>query len=89
MDKKIVFFETEDWERGIIDGSFNQAELVREKLTLENVEKYKEAEIVSCFIYSSLNQEVLAKFTNLKCVATRSTGFDHIDLEYCKAHNII
>lgn len=84
-----MFFETEEWERDIIDGALGEAELVSDKLTIENVEKYQDAEIVSCFIYSTLNAEVLAKLPKLTCVATRSTGFDHVDVEYCKAHNIV
>jgi D-lactate dehydrogenase len=89
MDKKIIFFETEEWEKKIIDGSFEQAELVNEKLTPENVEKYKDAEIISCFIYSTLSREVIEKMPHLKCIATRSTGFDHIDIAYCREKNII
>lgn len=88
MDKRIVFFETEDWEREIIDGIFPQAELVSEKLTHENAKQYENAQIISSFIYSDLSKRVLEQFSELECIATRSTGYDHIDMNYCKEHNI-
>ncbi len=88
MDKRIVFFETEDWERNIIDGTFPQAELVSEQLTHENAKQYENAQIVSSFIYSDLSKRVLEQLPQLECIATRSTGYDHIDLKYCKEHNI-
>lgn len=88
MDKRIVFFETEDWEREIIDGTFPRAELVSEKLTQENAKQYENAQIISSFIYSDLSKRVLEQLPNLECIATRSTGYDHIDLEHCKEHSI-
>ncbi|QQS44198.1 hydroxyacid dehydrogenase [Candidatus Roizmanbacteria bacterium] len=88
MDKRIVYFETEGWEREIIDGTFPQAELVSEQLTHENAKQYQDAQIVSSFIYSDLSKRVLEQLPQLECIATRSTGYDHIDLAYCKEHNI-
>jgi D-lactate dehydrogenase len=45
-------------------------------------------EILSCFIRSQVDAEFLAQCPNLKLVATRSTGFDHIDLAWCASHGI-
>ena len=45
-------------------------------------------EMISVFVDSELTAEVLEKFPNLKLIATQSTGFDHIDLEYCRSKNI-
>ena len=87
---KIVFFEVEKWEEDHINSSLSsyQPVLTVEKLDETTVSKYKDAEIISTFIYSSLTKEVLGKLPNLKFIATRSTGFDHIDLNYCKEKNI-
>ncbi len=87
---KIVFFEVEKWEEEHINSSFSsyQPILTSEKLDETTFSKYADAEIISCFIYSKLTKEVLEKFSNLKLIATRSTGFDHIDLNYCKEKNI-
>lgn len=45
-------------------------------------------EVVSTFIYSSLDKSVLERFPHLRLVATRSAGYDHIDLEYCAANEV-
>lgn len=44
--------------------------------------------VISPFVYSDLSASILSNFKNLKFIATRSTGFDHIDLDYCREHNI-
>lgn len=87
---KIAFLEVEDWEEDYINSNLSgyNPVLTSEKLDQTTVAKYQDAEIISTFIYSKLNREVLEKFPNLKFIATRSTGFDHIDLNYCKEKNI-
>src|SRR3990167_7978624 len=89
MTNDTVFFEVQDWEMPLLKKEFSDANLITEKLSLDNVDNYKDAQIVSCFVYSDLSAEILSKLPNLKFIATRSTGFDHIDLEYCKTHSII
>lgn len=87
---KIAFLEVEDWEEDYINSNLSgyNPVLTSEKLDETTVAKYQDAEIISTFIYSKLNREVLKKFPNLKFIATRSTGFDHIDLDYCKEKRI-
>lgn len=85
---KIVFFETKGWEKEVLLNNFPDALLTPEKLTFENAEKYNDCEIISTFIYSDLSEKVLSKLPNLKLVATRSTGFDHIDVEFARQKNI-
>jgi D-lactate dehydrogenase len=41
------------------------------------------------FITSKLTSKVLATMPKLKLIITRSTGFDHIDLEYCERQGIM
>jgi D-lactate dehydrogenase len=88
---KIVFFEVEDWEKKYIEGALSQYQpvLTTEKLEDATVSKYQDAEIISTFIYSTLTKEVLEKLPNLKFIATRSMGFDHIDITTCKEKGII
>jgi D-lactate dehydrogenase len=87
---KIIVFEVEDWERQAFESlqAENQIEFVEGPLTPENAEAYSDAEAVSPFIYSDLSADVMRHMARLKLIATRSTGFDHIDIEYCKANNI-
>ena len=87
---KLVCFEIEDWESGMLHTMCcdKDCTMIKDPLALDNAGNYAEAEIVSCFIYSSLKRPVLEKMKNLKMIATRSTGFDHIDLDYCDKNGI-
>jgi len=85
---KIYFFESEKWEEQIIKKAFPDAILISEPLTNQNCHLFPDAEIISVFICSILNNEIIQKLPNLKCIATRSTGYDHIDIASCKARNI-
>src|SRR5260370_32709994 len=48
----------------------------------------KQTDILSVFIYSQVKEPVLKKCSRLKFIATRSTGFDHIDIATCKKRKI-
>lgn len=84
---KLTFFEVQAWEDQL-KKDFPDATYTDHRLDLENVEMYTDAEVISCFVYSDLSKEVLEKMPQLTCIATRSTGFDHIDLDYCKEKGI-
>ena len=50
---------------------------------------YLDSQIISVFTHSNvISTSQLDKFKNLKLITTRSTGFNHIDLEYCKKRGI-
>ena len=87
---KIVVFESEEWERPYFDGFKKEHEVVfeYEPLDEDTMAHYADADIVSPFVYSDLARPVLEQLPQLKFIATRSTGFDHIDLEYCADRNI-
>ncbi len=85
-----VFFEVDETERNILLDLYGDIDYDTTVDTLNdsNAAKYADVRIISCFIYSDLNAEVLAKLPRLKFIATRSRTFDHIDLEYCDRHGI-
>lgn len=87
---KIVIFEIEPWEREAFEGLQEEHELVYEngRLDVGMAERYADAEIISTFIYSSLDRDILHEFTGLKLIATRSTGFDHVDLDTCSENGV-
>lgn len=86
---KIVFVEVEEWEKEELTKAFPDAKQVHEKITAENAKDFAEAEVLCTFITSIGDEKVLSQLPNLKLIVTRSTGYDHIDLNYAKAHNII
>ena len=77
----IIVFEVEDWERQAFESltGDHRIEFVAAPLTTENAGVYTDAEVVCPFIYSDLSADVLQHFSRLRLIATRSTGFDHIE----------
>lgn len=87
---KIHYFSGEAWEEAF----------VREKLAGQDITFHtgalaafpdltdSEAEVLCVFIESPIGETEMSRFPNLKLLATRSTGFDHIDLAAAKARGI-
>ncbi|MBU4536709.1 hydroxyacid dehydrogenase [Patescibacteria group bacterium] len=90
---KILFFYNEDWEKDYFEKGITQDdfEIEFKKGRVQDFPNFKDekAEILSVFVGSHVDASVFDKFPNLKYVATRSTGFDHIDVEEAKKRNII
>jgi D-lactate dehydrogenase len=87
----IAFLELHDWEEGYLRDRVGHAHsmvAVREALEDKHLAQIADAEVVSPFIYSRLDAARLAKLPKLKLIATRSTGFDHIDMEECAKRGI-
>lgn len=89
---KAVFFETAPWERRYLKRALAQqrlrVQLTAEPLTEETLSRAAGAEILSLFIYSTLTPSLIRRLPRLRFVATRSTGFDHIDLAACRKRHI-
>ncbi|WP_029520567.1 NAD(P)-dependent oxidoreductase [Persephonella sp. IF05-L8] len=91
---KVYFFGVEEWEKLHIQRRLREKNIngeflfFKEALDENTVEKAKDAEVVSVFIYSKLNKEVIDRMPNLKLIITRSSGYDHIDVEYAKQKGI-
>lgn len=87
---KLAIFEVEEWERQAFAELEKDHELVysQDRLDTENAGTVADADVVSVFIYSRLDRTLLEGLEKLKLVATRSTGFDHVDLGYCREHGI-
>ncbi|MGB7442966.1 MAG: hydroxyacid dehydrogenase [Coleofasciculaceae cyanobacterium] len=87
---KTIIFEVEQWERPTFNqlNGEHELEFVEQPLNPDNASQYADADIISTFIYSDLSADVLQNFSNLKLIATRSTGFDHIETDYCQKHKI-
>jgi D-lactate dehydrogenase len=85
----VAFFEVKDWERTFLAERLpsDKAYFVSEVLTAP-AEELRGLQALSIFIYSHVTREVLDALPELKFIATRSTGFDHIDLEACRSRGI-
>ena len=82
---RIVVFEVEPHEALAFKSLETRNEIVSlaEPLSAANASIFSNAEIISTFIYSEVGRRVLEVLPALKMIATRSTGFDHIDIAYC------
>ena len=87
----IAFFEIQDWEREVLQKELkgHYLQFYEKPLTLDNVERVKNCEIISVFIYSKIGTEILSKLPNVKLITTRSMGLDHIDLKTCNRRKIL
>ncbi len=86
----IVIFETEPWEEAACQrlAPQHQIRCAPEALSLANAANYADADVISTFIDSTLDAATLKPFSKLRLIATRSTGYDHIDLDVCRASDI-
>ncbi|MGB9763471.1 MAG: NAD(P)-dependent oxidoreductase [Minisyncoccia bacterium] len=90
--KKIAFLEITEWDKDYLKNFSDfssKCDFFEEEISLNNVNKFSQYEIISIFINSKINKEILDNLSNLKLIVTRSTGFDHIDIEECKKRNIL
>jgi len=87
---KIAAFETEEWEASACRALQPEHEVTctRDALDDETVTAYADAEAVTVFVHSRLTAPVLSALPRLKLIATRSTGFDHIDMTACATAGI-
>ena len=86
---KITFFETRPEEESLVSPLLKEeCVFVKDKLTIQNIDLAKDTNIISIFINSKIDKEIIDSLPNLKLITTRSTGFDHIDTLYAKEKNI-
>ena len=88
---KIALFEMKDWETKYLQTRLSQHECFFSPDPLDNatLARIHDFEVVSPFIRSQISADVVSAMPNLRLVATRSTGFDHIDMNACATRGII
>jgi len=88
---KILFAEADELVERIARERLTGHELLFEKESFGEplASKYSGIEILSVFIGSRVTRKIIDSVPGLKMIATRSTGFDHIDIEHAKKKGII
>lgn len=93
MNLKIAFFGVKSWEREAIEREIINLDTtgvgIFEEEVQDNLEQAAKCDVLSVFIYSKLTKDVLDKLPNLKMIAARSTGIDHIDVKECEKRKIV
>ena len=96
MSLKMLIFDYKDAEKKFFkrhqfhdfDIEFFESSL--NETTVGNLpQKIKDtASVISVFITSEITPKILEQFPNLMIISTRSTGYDHIDIDACCNKNI-
>jgi len=86
----IIYFGQEEWEKEYVVGKLAGNEVTFVLGSLENNPDVRDdgAEVVSIFVNSRMGAAEFDRFPNAKLIATRSTGFDHIDIAEAKKRGI-
>jgi D-lactate dehydrogenase len=87
---KIAFFELEHWQEIILRKELagHDLFLTNDQLTTQNLPKQNDFDVICTFINSEGSKDVLEHFPNLRLFVTRSTGYDHIDLDLATTRGI-
>jgi len=87
---KIHYFSSEGWEEAYVRERLSDADITFHDGSLATYPDLSdpEAQVLCTFIESPIGEAEMSRFPALKLIATRSTGFDHIDLLAAKAHGI-
>lgn len=92
---EIAFFDVDEITHKYVEGKkVCDCNITLLAESIENVsgadyEKVKDISVAAIFVHTAMiGESVLSKFPSLKLLAARSTGFDQIDLEYCKSRGI-
>ncbi len=89
---RIAFCEFKQWEAEFIQQQPEAAgwEMEFSEGTADELSEGAKAsaEVLSCFIRSAIDGALLDQCPELKLIATRSAGSDHIDLAQCEARGI-
>lgn len=88
----IYFFETEESDRQYLTKNLPGETLHFSAEPLTSTAQAKtiasDAEIVSPFVHSKLSADVIENLPHLKMIATRSTGYDHINVPDAESRSI-
>jgi len=87
---KILHVGLEDYYKNLYLESLSEAEHIfcTQEEFESNLSSYEQVNILNLFIHTPINSETLQDLPNLKLINTRSTGYNHLDLEILKQSNI-
>lgn len=86
MPKKIAGVELDLWEIQQLERRFPGGIFL--STHLDQASGLEQTNVLAIFINSPITAAALDRFPKLKCIATMSTGYDHIDLTACRSRGI-
>jgi len=89
MKKKIAFVDLDFEEKEYFRKHLKRHELIFvTDLEKKNLKKLSGIEILVCFVDEKVDPEIIDALPSLQFIATRSTGYNHIDVGYAKHKKI-
>ncbi len=87
----IAFFEIQPGEKEKLIEAFPNDDLLffNQPLDEDSLGAIRDCEALSVFIYSEITSTVMESLPKLQLIATRSTGYDHIDMGSAREKGII
>ncbi len=90
----IYHFSLPLWQHTLLENPTQLNRIVNQKffeqgLNLDILSQIQDCEILTVFVFDKVTSQIMEQLPNLKLIVTRSTGFDHIDLEAARARNIV
>lgn len=87
----IHYFSGESWEEDFVRARLSAENIVFHEKSLSAYPELTDtdATVLCTFIESPIGETEFNRFPSLKLIATRSTGFDHIDLKAAQARGIM
>lgn len=85
---KIVHVEVESWAEAYLQSVLSEHQNIFLSESAQDAAGDSDAEAMTLFVNSRVDEAVLSRFPKLQLLVTRSTGFDHIDLAACTKKNI-
>lgn len=87
---KIHYFSGEPWEEAFVRERLPDEEIIFHAESLGALPDLSDpdASVLCSFIESPIGEAEMSRFPSLRLIATRSTGFDHIDLAAAKVRGI-
>lgn len=85
----VCFLEVAEDDRVSVEKNFPGAKIISKPLSeKELIKEAADAEILSPFIYTKISAKAIKSLKKLRLIATRSVGYNHIDLEMANKKNV-
>jgi D-lactate dehydrogenase len=85
----VVIYEVDEPTKNYLGSRLPGHEVTYAEATAQDASSGMDAEVMSVFVNSRIDASVLERFPSLKLIATRSTGFDHIDIAACQKRGVV
>jgi D-lactate dehydrogenase len=91
MNMKIGYVTPYDGEKEILESMKGSHEFVYHESLIDSVipETLREVDALSLFVNSRLNEAMIDSMPNLKVIALRSMGYDHVPVAYAQSKGIV